>query len=172
MSMRVTGTQIVYYNICYRKLWLFSNGITMEQTSDLVSEGKLIAETTYLDRSRKYTELEIGPIKIDFYDARNRVIYEVKKSNALDQAHIAQVKYYMYVLSKYGVQNPSAILEYPKIRHRELVEWSFKIIAEVDSWVEGIESILQSQACPPLLNNTICKKCSYYDFCYIGEEEL
>lgn len=172
MLMRVTGTQIAYYNICHRKLWLFSNGVTMEQTSDLVSEGKLIAETTYLDRSRKYTELELGPIKIDFYDARNRVIYEVKKSKALDKAHIAQVKYYMYVLLRHGVEAPSAILEYPKIKHRELVEWSDNIITQVETWIEGVGTISESQSCPPiLLNNAICKKCSYYDFCYIGEEE-
>lgn len=169
--MQVTGTQIAYYNICHRKLWLFSNGVTMEQTSDLVSEGKLIAETTYLDRSRKYTELEIDSIKIDFYDARNRVIYEVKKSNALDKAHIAQVKYYMYVLSKHGVETPSAILEYPKIKHRELVAWNDNIITQVEAWEKGVELVLQSHSCPSiLLNNAICKKCSYYEFCYVGEE--
>lgn len=170
--MQITGTQIAYYHICHRKLWLFSNGVVMEHTSDLVSEGKLIAETTYLDRARKYTELEIGPIKIDYYDARNSVIYEVKKSDALDKAHIAQVKYYMYILSKYGVKNPSAILEYPKMKHREVIKWNESIICEIANWIESIELILKSNDCPALLlNHTICKKCSYNDFCYIGEEE-
>ncbi|GAB2622414.1 Dna2/Cas4 domain-containing protein [Belliella aquatica] len=52
----------------------------MEYTSQIVAEGKLIAETTYLDSARKYTELELDGIKIDFYDVKNKVIHEVKKS--------------------------------------------------------------------------------------------
>lgn len=42
--MKVTGTHFNYYQVCKRKLWLFANGITMEHTSDLVYEGKLIHE--------------------------------------------------------------------------------------------------------------------------------
>ena len=45
--MIVTGTHISYFLICHRKLWLFAHEIRMEQTSDLVSEGRLIQETTY-----------------------------------------------------------------------------------------------------------------------------
>lgn len=89
--MPTTGTYIAYLHTCHRKLWLFAHGIQMEHTSELVGEGKLIAETTYLDRSRKYTELAIDGIKIDFYDARNKVIHEVKKSDKVEYAHIAQV---------------------------------------------------------------------------------
>ena len=29
--MRITGTHINYYFICKRKLWLYSNGIQLEQ---------------------------------------------------------------------------------------------------------------------------------------------
>lgn len=36
-----TGTHFNYYQICHRKLWLFSNGINMENTSDAVYDGKL-----------------------------------------------------------------------------------------------------------------------------------
>ena len=35
--MNITGTHFNYYQICHRKLWLFSNGIQMEHTSDLVA---------------------------------------------------------------------------------------------------------------------------------------
>ena len=83
----MTGTQFNYYQICHRKLWLFSNGINMEHTSDLVYEGKLIHETTYPQRSERYEELEIEGIKIDFYDARNKVIHEIKKSDKIEVAH-------------------------------------------------------------------------------------
>ncbi|HYF67262.1 MAG TPA: Dna2/Cas4 domain-containing protein [Ohtaekwangia sp.] len=31
--MKITGTHIAYLHLCHRKLWLFVNGINMEQTS-------------------------------------------------------------------------------------------------------------------------------------------
>lgn len=168
--MNITGTHIAYLHTCHRKLWLFANGIHMEHTSDLVSEGKLIAETTYLDRSRKYTELAIDGIKIDFYDAKNKIIHEVKKSNKVEVAHFAQVKYYMYVLSRNGIHEPNAILEYPKLKQRDTVEWNDEIVALGKQWEEQANEIIEQECCPPLVKLNICKKCSYYDFCYVKEE--
>lgn len=168
--MKVTGTYVAYYHVCHRKLWLFANGITMEHNSELVSEGKLIAETTYLDRTRKYTELEIESIKIDFYDVKNRTIHEVKKSDKIEQAHIAQVKYYLYVLAKNGIDKPNAIIEYPKLKHRDFIEWDLKIIEEVEQWKYNIKSIIKNEECPLLVKKKICKKCSYYELCFINEE--
>jgi CRISPR-associated exonuclease Cas4 len=40
--MLITPTHINYYHFCHRKLWLFSHGLQIEQTSDLVSEDRLI----------------------------------------------------------------------------------------------------------------------------------
>lgn len=45
--MIVTGTHFNYYQLRHRKLWLFANGINMEQVSDLVYEGKLVHESSY-----------------------------------------------------------------------------------------------------------------------------
>ena len=87
------GTHFNYYHVCHRKLWLFANGINMEHTSDLVYEGKLIHEGTYPQRSERYEELEIEGCKIDFYDARNRVVHEIKKSDKIESAHEWQLKY-------------------------------------------------------------------------------
>ena len=85
--MEITGTYFSYYHVCHRKLWLFANGINFEQTSDVVYEGKLIHETSYPQRAEKYQEIEIGGIKVDFYDTKNKVIHEIKKSNKMAFAH-------------------------------------------------------------------------------------
>jgi CRISPR/Cas system-associated exonuclease Cas4 (RecB family) len=37
--MQIIATHINYYHVCRRKLWLFANGINMEQTSDIVADG-------------------------------------------------------------------------------------------------------------------------------------
>lgn len=66
--MQISGIHFNYYQVCHRKLWLFANGINMEQTSDLVYDGKLIHETSYPQRSERYEEVELYGIKIYYYD--------------------------------------------------------------------------------------------------------
>ena len=72
--MRISGTFINYYFVCHRELWLFANGINMEQESDLVYEGKLVHESSYPQRTSKYEEVEIDGIKVDYYDAKNILV--------------------------------------------------------------------------------------------------
>lgn len=166
----MTGTQFNYYQICHRKLWLFSNGINMEHTSDLVYEGKLIHETTYPQRSERYEELEIEGIKIDFYDARNKVIHEIKKSDKIEVAHEWQLKYYIYVLERQGVEGVTGLLEYPTMRHTAKVELTEADRQYIIRTEKEIEALINANECPPAINSKICNNCSYYEFCYASEE--
>ena len=143
----------------------------MEHTSDLVYDGKLIQETSYPQRSERYEELEMGGIKIDFYDARNRVIHEIKRSNKIERAHEWQVKYYIYVLEQTGIEGVSGVLEYPTLRHTARVTLSDNDRAKIQNMEREIEQIVESETCPPVINARICKSCSYYEFCYVKEEE-
>lgn len=167
--MNITATHINYYQLCYRKLWLFSNGIQMEHNSDAVYEGKLIGESSYPQRAEKYTELELDGIKIDFYDAQNKVVHEIKKSDKLEHAHVAQVKYYLYVLEQNGVEGATGILEYPKLRQTEKVVLTEEDRILIGVWKNEIEEIVNRDHCPPLIKKTFCKTCSYFDFCYVEE---
>lgn len=169
--MNITGTHFNYYQVCKRKLWLFANGLNMEHTSDLVYDGKLIQETTYPQRSERYEELEMGGIKIDFYDARNRVIHEIKRSNKIERAHEWQVKYYIYVLEQTGIEGVSGVLEYPTLRHTARVTLSDNDRAKIQNMEREIKQIVESETCPSVINARICKSCSYYEFCYVKEEE-
>lgn len=167
--MSITGTHIAYLHTCHRKLWLFANGINMEHSSDLVAEGKLIGETTYPERAEKYTELQVGSIKIDYYDAKNRVIHEIKKSNKLEFVHEAQLKYYLYVLDQIGITDATGILEYPKLRKSKKITLSEDDHQTIEKWVRESEVIIGQEQCPPLEKKSICRKCSYFEFCYSGE---
>src|SRR5699024_7431945 len=101
--MNLTGTHINYYRLCKRKLWLFVNNIQLEQTSDLVTDGKIVEEESYQQRSERYSQIELSAEyeglnlvgKIDFYDTRDKIIHETKRSNKVEQAHIWQVKFYL-----------------------------------------------------------------------------
>jgi len=140
----------------------------MEHTSDKVAEGKLIGETSYRQRAEKYTEIEIGGSKIDFYDAARKVIHEVKKSNKMEEAHAWQVKFYIWLLENAGVENVTAIIEYPTLKQTRQIMFGDEDRRYILQTIKQIESIVRSQQCPPLINSKICKQCAYYDFCYIN----
>jgi CRISPR-associated exonuclease Cas4 len=167
--MNINATLINLYHVCKREMWLHANGIRMEHTSDTVAEGKLIGETTYPQRAEKYTEIEIGGSKIDFYDAKNKVIHEIKKSDSVETAHEWQVKYYIWLLDQNGIEGVTGILEYPKLRETKEVELTTEDKNYLQQAVNEIEHLVNGETCPPRINNKICKKCSYYDFCYIEE---
>ncbi len=167
--MQITGTHFNYYLVCHRKLWLFANTIQMEHTSDAVTEGKLIHETSYPQRPEKYEEIQIEGIKIDFYDAKNRIIHEIKKSAKLHEAHEWQLKYYIYVFLKNGIEKVSGILEYPKERKTEEIYLSSIDIERIKEMETEIMEIIESKNVPPVIHASRCKKCSYYDFCYVSE---
>ena len=169
--MKLTGTQFNYYQLCHRKLWLSTNGINMEQVSDLVYEGKLVHESSYPQRNSKYEEVEIDGIKVDYFDAKNKVIHEIKKSNKVDKAHEWQLKYYMYVFEQHGIKDVKGVLEYPLLRKTQDV-----VLTDVDrdgiqTMSEDIAKIIHQEICPPMVKKGICKNCSYYEFCYTNEVE-
>ncbi len=181
MKKVINGSLISMYHICTCEMWLHANGVHMEQTSDLVYEGKLITETSYTQRSDTYTEIEVKAVyedipltaKIDFYDVKNRVVYEVKKSDKLEQAHIAQVQFYLYVLEQNGIESPRGILQYPKLCHTfSVAALSTELRKDIERILKEITQILSCSQPPPALRKSYCKTCSFFDFCFIREEGL
>lgn len=101
MVSHITGTHVAYAFICKRKLWLFAHGLHCEHESDAVRMGRHIHETTY---ERETKELDIdGVIVLDHLDAGRGIIHEVKKSDAMEEAHEWQLLYYLWYLKHKGV---------------------------------------------------------------------
>ena len=163
-----TGTQIAYLHLCHRKLWLFAHGITMEQTSDLVAEGKLIHESSYPQRAEKWQELAIENIKIDHFDAVRGIVREIKKSNKREQSHLAQLKYYLFVLERNEIEVSHGVLEYPKLRTTEEVWLSDADRAAIPQWETEVRAIVDNPECPVRIEKSLCKKCAYFEFCYVA----
>ncbi len=161
-DLSITGTEVNYYLLCKRKLWLFSRGITMEHTSDNVFMGKLIDEHSY-PRAQKEILID-GVVKIDFME--DGVVHEVKKSNRMEEAHIGQLLYYIYCLRQKGVDIRKGIINYPKQRRTTEVELTEEKEAEIRRMIEQVLEVRNMETSPEALNAKICKKCGYEDFCY------
>lgn len=168
--MQITGTHFNYFLICHRKLWLFANGIQMEHTSDTVYEGKFIHENSYGRRGDKYQEIAIDGIKLDYFDPKNKLVHEIKKSDKRSEAHRWQVKYYLHVLEQNGVENCTGLLEYPRLHKTEEVLLSIPDREAIGEMENEIRNIINDDDCPPKLAKSQCKNCSYFDFCHSGEE--
>ena len=110
-------------------------------------------------------------IKVDYYDTLHKVIHEIKKSDKIEVAHEWQLKYYMYVFEQNGIEGVSGILEYPVLRKRDTVLLSDIDRETIVEMINEIKQVIESDFCPPLEKRRICKNCSYWDFCYSGEEE-
>jgi len=170
-TTRITASHIIYLLICHRKLWLFANGVEMEHFSETVLEGRLIHGTAYDRRPSKYVEVELDGIKIDFFDPHTRTVHETKRGRAVEAAHRAQVRYYLYKLRQHGVTDASGIIEYPDLRKTEAVPPLTEAdMLEIEGWEAEVRRILALEQCPPVIRLKICNSCSYYDLCYAGEE--
>ncbi len=161
-SIIITGTQVAYYNVCYRQLWLFTKNISMEHTSELVEIGKLIHELSY---SRKKKEIRVDGITVDLLESKKGVIHEIKKSRALDQSHIWQLKYYLYYFKNIGLEM-EGLLDYPKLKKRERILLTEEDYKKMEQILKDIEKWISETVPPKVINKPYCKKCSYYEFCY------
>ena len=86
----------------------------MEDNSASVAVGKQVDRHSYARRARKWTQLDLGHLKIDHFDPVARVVKETKKSSKLEHVHVAQVKYYLRALELRGVLGVTGLLEYPR----------------------------------------------------------
>lgn len=167
--MTPTATHLTYLHLCPRKLWLVLHGIQMENNANNhhVEVGKLISETTYTRRPRKWRELALDGIKIDHFDPVTNTVREVKKSPKLEYVHVAQVQYYLYRLEEVGVENPKGLIEYPKQRRTREVVLDEAARRSIRQSLKEIKRIANQEECPDLVKKGYCRNCAFYDFCFV-----
>lgn len=176
--MNINATIINLYHVCPREMWLHANGIRMEHTSDTVYDGKLLHETSYPQRADKHSEIELSatttdgtPLsgKIDYYDAKEKIIHETKRSDKVEQAHEWQLKYYIWLFELNGIPDVRGLLEYPTLRQTGQIYLSETDRSYLQDVISRIKALLNSESCPNRINAKICKSCSYYELCYVDE---
>lgn len=160
----ITGLMVYYYFVCERKLWYFINEINMEQNSELVAMGSILDQSSYTRENKNI--LIDNTIQIDFI-RNGAMLHEVKKTKAIEEAGIWQVKYYMYYLENKGIKNVTAKIDFPLLRETKeiLLEQEDKKVLE--NVIKNIKDIAQKDRPLKPIEQKLCKKCAYYDLCYV-----
>lgn len=161
----VTGTMIAYYFVCKRKLYYHVHQLRMEQDNEDVALGKLLDETSYT-RDEKHITID-DKISIDFI-RDHHMLHEVKKSKAIEEAGIWQLKYYLYYLKQHGCLDLGGKIDYPQLHQSvevTLTEEDEQRLEEVIQEIQEICNGMIPEEFPK--KKSICKKCAYFDLCYI-----
>ncbi len=164
MDKDITGLMVYYYEVCKRKLWYFTNDIQLEENNSNVILGKLLEENTYT-RDEKKINID-GVINIDFIRSK-KILHEIKKSNSIEPASILQVQYYLYYLEKKGLVGLKGILDYPLLKQTVEVNLADSDRENLENIIIGIKEILGKESPPILEKKNICKKCAYFDLCFV-----
>ena len=164
MDKDITGLMVYYYEVCKRKLWYFTNDIQLEENNSNVILGKLLEENSYT-RDEKKINID-GVINIDFIRSK-KVLHEIKKSNSIEPASLLQVQYYLYYLEKKGLVGLKGILDYPLLKQTVEVNLTDSDRENLENIIIGIKEILRKESPPTLEKKNICKKCAYFDLCFV-----
>lgn len=166
-NLKVSGIKIYYYFVCKRKLWLFDKGICMESGNDRVLQGSIVHQESY--KKAKTKELLIDNlIKVDIIN--KDYVKEVKISSKMKKADKMQLLYYLYYLKRLGI-NRKGTLNYVKEKDVEEVELTEDDENLIEKALEEINIFMQNKYPPKVEEYPYCKKCAYYEYCYIKEEK-
>ena len=164
--MRVNGTLINYYFHCRRQCYLHGNRLNLEDNSEVVKIGKAIHEEKAAHSSN--SEISIDNIKLD--KLTSEYLIEVKKSDADIEAGKWQLIYYLKVLKDKGIIRKGKLecVEKNKSDKKVIyIDLNDELEQQIDDYVLAIEELINSDKIPEVLNKSSCKKCAYYEYCYI-----
>lgn len=136
----------------------------MEAQNDNVLLGKILDESSY-QRDEKHINID-NVINIDFV-RENKELHEIKKSKAVEEASIWQVKYYLYYLKQRGVDGLKGKIDYPLLKKTLIVELTDEDIEKLDQVINKIVEIKKQENTPQFLATKLCKNCAYHDLCLI-----
>ena len=166
----VTGTIYSYSFLCMRKVWLSYHNLSFEGENELVQIGKFIDEIgKFIDENtytnQKHNFMIDNKVNIDFL--KDNIVHEIKKSDKEKQMAINQIKYYLFILKQHGFDNIKGELNIPSKRYKEEVLLEERDNEKILERLEIINQTLSEKNIPETINKSSCKKCAYYEFCYI-----
>lgn len=163
--MKITGTMINYYFHCKRQCYLFANKFNLEDNSEDVRIGRIIHEIKAFDNNK--AEVKFENISLDKID--KNYVTELKKSDSDVEAGKMQLLFYLKILKNKGIFRKGKIKFYESKNNLKTEEIILDEITEgkLVEIEKDIEKLIMSDKAPDTINKPNCKKCAYYDYCYI-----
>jgi CRISPR-associated exonuclease Cas4 len=145
-------------------MWLFANKINLEDNSEDVRIGKVLHEIS----ESRVDEVSFEGIKVD--KITKDYVVEVKKSDSNIEAAKWQLMYYLYILKQKGIEKKGRLEVFEKNKQDkkrfviELTEENERKLLEI---LEEIKSILSKNLPPKPKFENKCRKCAYYEYCFL-----
>lgn len=158
------GTEVNYYVVCRRKLWLYSHHLELEKSNDRVALGALLHEMSYPRLPRREVLID-SLIKVDILEGSGKIL-EVKYSQKLAEAARLQVLYYLYYLKRKGLTGLTGELRFPRQRRKEEVYLTEEAERQVEAALGEIAEVKRAEAPPDVEWTPICRPCAYAEFCW------
>lgn len=164
--MKINGTLINYYFHCKRQFWLHGNRINLEDNSEDVRIGKILHELK--SEGKKNAEISIDNVKID--KITDEYLVEIKKSDADIEAVKWQVLLYLKILKDKGIERKGKIQFEEKNKQKKkiiYIELTEDLEKELEKLKIDMEELLEIDMPPKTYEFKKCKKCAYYEYCYV-----
>jgi CRISPR-associated exonuclease Cas4 len=159
----INGTLVNYFFHCKRQCWLFYNRINMEDNSEDVRIGRVLHEIKNENESDIIDNIKVDKITSEY-------VVEIKKSDADILAAKEQLIFYLYSLMEKGIVRKGRLECIEKNKQNKkihIIEPSEEEIKTKEKEYEKIRKFLELPIPPNPIHDKKCKKCAYYDYCYI-----
>lgn len=96
------------------------------------------------------------------------MLHEIKKSKAIEESGIWQLKYYLYYLKQRGCREMKGKIDYPLLHRSVEVELAEADECRLENVIKEIQEICDGAITEEFpKKKSICKKCAYFDLCFI-----
>ena len=122
-------------------------------------------------RMAHHKEYDKGKAVADWLQASKEYLTEIKKSDADVEAAKWQTLYYLKILKEKGIVRKGKIefLEKNKTAKKTIiVELGEKEETELNRYMGESQKLIEGDEIPSRLDKAQCKKCAYYEYCYIS----
>lgn len=163
--MKINGTLMNYYIHCPRQCYLHAQRLNLENNSEDVKVGKALHESKYMNDDN--AEIAIDNIRLD--KLTKEYLTETKKSDADVEASRWQLIFYLYILKQKGIERKGKLEFIQKNKEKKImiIELDDQLETELLLKISEIEKLINAHQVPEVIEKKHCKKCAYYDYCYI-----
>lgn len=163
--MEVNGTLINYYIHCSRQCYLHAYKLNLENNSEDVKLGKALHESKYVNDEN--AEITIENIRLD--KLTKEYLIETKKSDADIEASHWQLIFYLHKLKEKGIEKKGKLEFIQKNKEKKtlIIVLDQQLENELLMKIREIKDLLNNERIPNVIEMKHCKKCAYYEYCYI-----